>query len=88
MANKAQQELQGLLQMEDSGQSARANLRKLEDARSGFDVPVSGEASFALPEALATAAGISWLINPAFGVLMGVAQGILGKKEEQRARSV
>ena len=71
--------------MQDQGQDNAANLKKLEDARGEFNVGAGGEASFALPEALATAVGVGWLLGPVGGLAMGIAQGILGKKEKQNA---
>lgn len=84
MANKAQDELQSLLDMQGEAQDAQANLAKLEDARTKFIARGGDEADFALPEALATGIGAAWLLGPA-GILLGVAQGILGKKEQQNA---
>ena len=85
MANKAQTALQGLLVMQEDGKAASANSKKLLDARNDFDVTAGGEAEFALPEAMATAVGAGWLLGPVGGLLMGVAQGVLGKKEKQAA---
>ena len=85
MASKAQLELQGLLDMQASGQAQASNSQKLLDARNDPELVGSGDAKFALPEALATAVGAGWLLGPVGGLLMGVAQGILGKKEQQSA---
>lgn len=83
MANRAHQELQSLLQMEQTAVSEASNSAAILE--SGVEeMASSGEASFAMPEALATAVGASWLLGPA-GILLGVAQGILGKKEKQNA---
>ena len=51
--------------------------RHLERARS------SREARFAAPEALATAVGAGFILGPVGGLLLGAAQGILGKRMEQ-----
>jgi len=83
--NKAQAELESLLNIQGHGQDAAANLAKLEtDTQDVMPTGEEGEASFALPEALATGIGAAWLLGPA-GLLIGVAQGLLVKKEEQRA---
>ncbi len=86
MTNKAQEELQGLLDMQAQGQAQAANSSRLVEARDapGF-TPSGDEAKFALPEALVTAVGAGWLLGPVGGLLMGVAQGILGKREQQSA---
>jgi len=44
-----------------------------------------GEAEFATPEALATAVGASFILGPLGGILLGAAQGILGKQMKQGA---
>ncbi len=85
MPNKAQQELQSLLALQGEAEDTAANLAKLEDARTQFVAQGGNEADFALPEAMATAIGVGWLLGPAGGLLMGVAQGILGKREQQNA---
>lgn len=86
MAGKAQQELQGLLDMQSQGVSAAGRAAKLLETRDSPEFVSSGEqAEFAMPEALATAVGAGWLLGPVGGLLLGAAQGILGKKEEQRA---
>lgn len=41
------------------------------------------EAEFALPEAVATAVGAGFILGPIGGLLLGAAQGILGKRMEQ-----
>lgn len=83
--NKAQAELQALLDMQGQAQDAASNLAKLEEARSQFVARGGDEADFALPEAAATAIGVGWLLGPVGGLLMGVAQGILTKNERQAA---
>lgn len=86
MTNKAQAELQSLLDMQAQGEAAASNSTRLLEARSNPEfVSKGGKADFALPEALATAVGAGWLLGPVGGLLMGVAQGILGKREEQNA---
>ena len=83
MASKAQEGLQNLLEIEGQTQSSAANLAKLQEARTQFIASGGDEADFAMPEAMATAIGVGWLLGPVGGLLMGVAQGILGKREEQ-----
>jgi hypothetical protein len=81
--NTAAEELQSLLSMQGEAQDTAANLAKLEEARTQFIARGGDEADFALPEAVATAVGVGWLLGPVGGLLMGVAQGILTKKERQ-----
>lgn len=83
--NRAQDELQDLLSMQDQSASAQDNLHKLQEARSGFGKRVTADAEFAGPEALVTAIGAGWLLGPVGGLLMGLAQGIIGKREQQAA---
>ena len=83
--NRAQDELQSLLMMQGQAQDSAANLAKLEESRSQFVARGGAPADFALPEAMATAVGAGWLLGPVGGLLMGVAQGILGKRERQNA---
>ncbi len=83
--NKAEQGLQNLLAMQGEAQDSAANLAKLEDARNQFIARGGDEAEFAMPEALATAVGVGWLLGPVGGLLMGLAQGILTKRERQNA---
>lgn len=89
--NKAAEELAALTQ---SVQGADTNARQMAatDRERGthagmraLDPDGDGEASFALPEALATAVGAGWLLGPAGGLALGIAQGILGKREKQNA---
>lgn len=84
MANKAQTELQGLLDMQAQSETRAANMRKLQGTGSEFAADTDGEADFATPEALALGVGAAWLLGPA-GLLVGAAAGIMGKREEQRA---
>lgn len=82
MGGKAAQELQDLGFMQQHAENQAANVNKV---MSGSEAMSSaGEAGFAFPEALATGIGAAWLLGPA-GLLLGVAQGILVKKEEQNA---
>ena len=83
MANKAQAELQGLLDIQAAGEATARNSQRLADERQAF-VMGSGEASFGVPEALATAAAASFVLGPG-GILLGIAQGLLVKKEKQNA---
>jgi len=82
--NKAQQELQNLLNMQGEAQDSAANLEKLEQARTQF-VAEGGADDAVWPDALMTAVGIGWVLGPVGGLLMGVAQGILGKQQKQTA---
>lgn len=87
MPNKAQQELQSLLDSTADTITAGDALTRLRQSRSrpGVQIPSDDEAKFAAPEALATAVGASFVLGPVGGVLLGVAQGILGKREQQNA---
>ena len=85
VANKAQQELESLLNMQGQAESAEGNLAKLTEARRSFTVGEPGEEGFAFPEAAVTAVGVGWLLGPAGGLLMGIAQGILTRNERQSA---
>lgn len=69
--------------MQGDAEDSAANLAKLEEARTQFVTRGGNEADFALPEAMATAIGVGWLLGPVGGLLMGIAQGILGKREKQ-----
>jgi hypothetical protein len=81
--NTAAEELQSLLSMQGEAQDTAANLAKLEEARTQFIARGIDVDDFALPQAVATAVGVGWLLGPVGGLLMGVAQGILAKKERQ-----
>ena len=86
VSNKAQDALQGLLAMQGETQDAAANLAKLQDQRASFGSRSAGDdAEFDTPKALATAVGAGFILGPAGGLLMGLAQGILGKQEKQNA---
>lgn len=85
MGNKAQRELQNLLEMRGEVQDAGANLAALQQQRNQFGAIEEEDAKFATPEALATAVGASFILGPVGGLLMGLAQGILGKQERQNA---
>lgn len=84
MANRAAQELEALLSLGSGPVDAGAELERL-DAESEIDVPSggSGKAKFATPEALATAVGASFILGPIGGLLLGAAQGIIGKQMRQ-----
>ena len=87
MSNVALDQLNSLLALEQGGQDADANLKKVQDARNQFLAPrpADDEANFAAPEALATAVGAGFILGPAGGLLLGLTQGILGKRAEQNA---
>lgn len=83
--NKAARELQSLLDMSGEAESARDAATVLQNTQReiGYNArPATGEASFSTPEAVATAIGSSLFLGPA-GVLLGVAQGFLGKQAQQ-----
>lgn len=84
--NKAEQGLEDLLALEAHTTDASDNLQKLqENTRSPGIAAYPGEkAGFSLPEGVATAVGASLVLGPA-GILLGVAQGILGKQAKQNA---
>ena len=71
--NKAQAELESLLNIQGHGQDAAANLAKLENQTQDVMPSGDGEAGFALPEALATGIGAAWLLGPA-----GIARSSTG----------
>ena len=84
--NIALEELENLAGMQGEAQDTEANLNKLQEARTQFMTQRSGDkAKFDTPNAMATAVGVGWMLGPAGGLLMGLAQGILGKQEQQRA---
>lgn len=85
MSNAALDELNALLSMEQGAEDAAANLKKVQDARTQFAARPGEEADFAAPEALATAIGAGFILGPAGGLLLGLAQGIIGKREKQNA---
>ncbi len=84
MPNKAQEELEGLLAIQNEAEDSQANLAKLMDSQHDFIAGPGEEAEFAWPEATATAVAASWVLGPV-GLLLGVAQGVLGKQEQQAA---
>lgn len=85
--NTAAQELAALTASTREAEERAANLAAQDRERglSGADRRTSEpeEASFALPEALATAVGAGWILGPAGGIALGIAQGIIGKREKQ-----
>lgn len=85
MVNKAEAELQALLSASSGAVDAGAALARLEETARPADVsiPAGEEADFAMPEALATAVGAGFLLGPIGGLALGVAQGLLGKREKQ-----
>lgn len=85
MGNRAAAELQNLLELRGDVQDAGQNLQRLEAQRNQYGAKDQEEAKFATPEAMATAVGASFILGPVGGLLMGVAQGILGKRERQNA---
>ncbi len=88
--NKAAQDLAALQQSMQLPTDREAQERAAEDAKRGASagqiaLSGDGEANFAAPEALATAVGASFILGPVGGILLGVAQGILGKRMRQNA---
>lgn len=88
-ANKAQRELQALHERTREPLNQAQQQMQLSQAKRDIGSPRSldkdgdGEAEFATPEALATAVGASFILGPVGGILLGVAQGILGKQAKQ-----
>lgn len=94
MTNRALQELAALNDAAASTVDQAARQRATEEARAAeteASTPLQvrrsddQEAGFALPEALATGVAAGWLLGPAGGIALGIAQGILGKNAEQNA---
>ncbi len=89
--NRAAQELANLQQSTRLPVDEEAARQAAEDTKRGAqagNVSISGEpgdAKFAAPEALATAIGAGFILGPVGGILLGVAQGILGKRMRQNA---
>lgn len=90
MSNRAAEELAALTQA-TQGATARAEASAKAASEAGtqagaprrYDRDGDGKASFAFPEALATAVGAGWLLGPIGGIALGIAQGILGQRERQ-----
>ena len=88
MANLAAQNLAALTQATQGAQE-QAERQAAADRDAGMQGASLGrsreaeEANFAGPEALATAVAAGFILGPAGGLLMGLAQGFLGKKERQ-----
>jgi len=85
MPNKAAQELESLLALQNDAADDVSNAAKLREARHDFIMQGQDEADFAWPEGIATAVAAGWVLGPVGGLLMGLAQGILGKQEQQAA---
>lgn len=90
--NKAQTELERLQNATHRHLTAGQAQRKLDASKNAvtanlrsLDRDQDGEANFGTPEAVATAVGASFLLGPVGGILLGVAQGILGKEMRQNA---
>lgn len=89
--NRAAEELQRLTQAAQEPLEAARQVESLRDTRGASGLTRAalersgGEAGFALPEALVTAVGGSFLLGPVGGILLGVGQGILGKEAKQNA---
>lgn len=91
--NRAHSELQALHQA--TRQPLEQNQAQLQIAKAkrqpgitnprALDKDGDGEAEFATPEALATAVGAAFILGPVGGILLGAAQGILGKQMKQNA---
>jgi hypothetical protein len=88
MANLAAQNLAALTQAAQ-GEQEKAERQAAAARDAGMRGASLGrqqeaeEADFAGPEALATAVAAGFILGPAGGLLMGLAQGFLGKKERQ-----
>ena len=85
MPNKAEAELQNLLDMQGDASSAQDNLAKLQEARTQFNPNPDQEAEFGWSEGAATAVAAGWILGPIGGLLVGLAQGLYTKKQEQAA---
>lgn len=85
--NRAQMELQSLLDASQETVNAGDALARLDETRrppaTSRPVDPDDEAAFAKPEALATAIGAAFILGPVGGLLLGAAQGLLGKREQQ-----
>lgn len=89
--NRAQRELQQLhratrkpLEKQQAQMNLEQSIQQLGVANTrSLDKDGDGEAEFSTPEALATAVGASFILGPVGGILLGVAQGILGKEAKQ-----
>lgn len=88
MANLAAQNLAALTQATQGAQeqaerqAAAAREAGMQGAAVGGSQKTQ-EAEFAGPEALATAVAAGFILGPAGGLVMGLAQGLLGKRERQ-----
>lgn len=88
--NRAAQDLAALTDATRGSIDREAQQRAAEDTRRGTaaasqPVERDEEASFSLPEALATGVAAGWILGPVGGIALGVAQGILGKNAKQNA---
>lgn len=90
--NRSQRELERLQQQTHRYEQQGKDVQKVSDARyknavsrRSLDRDDDGIANFGTPEAVATAVGASFLLGPVGGILLGVAQGILGKDMRQNA---
>lgn len=90
MSNRAAQELAELTQATQAPLEEAANMAARDKAAGTsagdprkYDRDNDGEASYALPEGLATAVVGTFLGGPAAGLALGIAQAWLGKQERQ-----
>lgn len=90
--NRAAEELAALTRSAQGAQDHAANIAASDRERgmeggqiAPGDMSGDNKASFAFPEALATAVGAGWLLGPVGGLALGIAQGIIGKEERQNA---
>lgn len=88
--NKAAQELAALTQA-TQGTADQAQRMAAQDREAGtamgkpqaYDRDGDGEASYAVPEGIATAVAAGFILGPVGGAVMGLAQAWLGKQERQ-----
>lgn len=89
MGNKAAEELANLAQATQQADDQAAHMAAQDreaganGARRLYDPDGDGKASLALPEGLATAVAAGFILGPAGGLAMGLAQAWLGKQERQ-----
>ncbi len=87
MAGKAAAALQELQDMSgdlESSRDAATILANTEQARGQHVRTREGEeASFDTPSALATGIGASFILGPAGGIILGIAQGLAGREAQQ-----
>ena len=91
MPNRAAEELQNLIAMQGDAAQSQSNVQSIQNTRNPVHEMAlkraaenrDMEAGFSTPEAVATAVASGFILGPVGGILMGVAQGILGKQAKQ-----